>query len=213
MEWCHLWHCWHNVILTQAPLALHNHKSYITHYFNHLDTMNTVVLWRIPLASHDADACASSVKWLKKACWISLQSSGTNKAELHDHKCHVAPCFNHLDLTNKMVSLTMPAVLYDVLIGANSITSPIESCFTLFQLSSPNEQNDATDNAVSITWQQWGTNGIKWFKKSCLKAFWPLWRNKCNNIFDNTVAITICLDMSRCIKTCQVIVWTHIDIV
>ena len=68
-------------------------------------------------------------------------------------KSHVSPCFNHLDLTDKMVLLTVPSVSYDACTGANSILWPKESCHTLFQLGSPNEQNDAIDDAVSITWQ------------------------------------------------------------
>ena len=59
--------------------------------------------------------------------------------------------FNHLDLRNKMVPLTMPSVLCDAHTGASSITGPKELCHILFQLSSPNEQNDAIDDAASIT--------------------------------------------------------------
>ena len=60
-------------------------------------------------------------------------------------KSHVWPCFNHPDMTNKIVPLTMSSVSYAACTGANSITSP-ESCHTLFKLCSPDEQNDAIDN-------------------------------------------------------------------
>ena len=71
------------------------------------------------LASHDADANVNSVKWLKKSCCISFQSSLTNKATM---------------------LLMIPSVPCDANTG---ITSPKKSCFTLFQLSWLDKQNGA----------------------------------------------------------------------
>ena len=51
--------------------------------------MNAVVLLAMPLASWDSDASAKSVKSLTRL---------------------VEPCFDHLDLTNAMVSFMMPSV-------------------------------------------------------------------------------------------------------
>ena len=47
--------------------------------------------------------------------------------------------------------LMMPSVSGDAYTGANSITLLKESCDTLIQVSSPTEENGATDDAVSIT--------------------------------------------------------------
>ena len=76
-----------------STIALCDPKSYITHCLNHLNVMNTIVLLAMALASHDADASVSSVKWLKKSFCISFQSSWTNKQQCcwWCHQCHVMP--------------------------------------------------------------------------------------------------------------------------
>ena len=48
--------------VASAPMALHDQKHYVAHYFSHLDLMDTVVLLTMPLASHDGEASANSVK-------------------------------------------------------------------------------------------------------------------------------------------------------
>ena len=61
--------------------------------------------------------------------------------------------FQSSDLAKKVVPLTIPLGVYDARIGPNGITWSRE-CLNLFKFSSANEQNDAIDDAVSITWQQ-----------------------------------------------------------
>ena len=50
-------------------------KKYVVHCF----VVWALCLMTMPLASHDADASANSVKWLNKSCCISFWSSWTNK--------------------------------------------------------------------------------------------------------------------------------------
>ena len=57
----------------------------------------------------------------------------------HD-KIHVAPCVNHLDVTNKMVPVAMLSVLCDAHADANSVRNSKESRDTFFQLSSHKEK-------------------------------------------------------------------------
>ena len=47
-------------------MALHDQISFITHCYNHLDVMNTVVLLAVALASGDADVSGDSVKRTEK---------------------------------------------------------------------------------------------------------------------------------------------------
>ena len=138
MVWCHWWHCWYHVKLTLASIALNDQKWYVAHCFNCLDQMNTVVLLKRQLASHDVDANAK--------CQTTENHYAThfNNLELinpmvlmmmplmschgmlasHYQKGHVAPCFNHLHLDTKMLPLTMPSVTCNVCTGANSIIWP-----------------------------------------------------------------------------------------
>ena len=84
----------------------------------------------------------------ENSCCISFWSSWTNTCSggFDDtiifmwYQCHVQPCFNHLDLTKKMVPLTMPTVSCGAHTSTSSITGPKESCNTLFQLSSPSKK-------------------------------------------------------------------------
>ena len=65
-------------------------------FFSYLDLMNTMVLLRIQLASHDADASANNVKLLKN---------------------HVASHFEHPELSNALVLLMMPSVSHNANTG------------------------------------------------------------------------------------------------
>ena len=75
--------------------------------------------------------------------WLNYQYHVMPTLASHDHKSHVVSCFNYHDLTNKVASLTMPSI----------------RCCTLFQLSSPNEQNGVTDDVITWQqcWYQWGS--------------------------------------------------------
>ena len=167
MEWCHLWYCWHHMTLTLASMALHDQRNSVVHYFNHLDLIKTMVLLTMPSCA--SDTSATKVKWLKKSYCISLNHLGlTNtlvplmmpsvlcnaKTGIPSQKSHVALCFSHLHLIKKIVPLTISSVGCDANTGAKNITWLREPCHTLFELSSPNEQNGAINDVVSITWQQ-----------------------------------------------------------
>ena len=155
-----MWH-WH-----QNQWHCMTKKSKITHCFKCLDLMNAVELLTMPLVWHDVDASANSDQWLKKSCCISFWSSWTNKCNdgiddaisvmschtntcLAWQKCHVAPYSNHLDLRNKILSLTMPSVSCKAPMASHDQKNPT----TPFLIISPNEENDSTDDTVSITWQ------------------------------------------------------------
>ena len=106
--------------------VLNDWKGHVASHFDHLQLTYAMVLFIMPLVS-----------------WC-----------LHWHhmiKEVIALFFNHLDLINRMMSLTMPSVSWGAYTGANSITWWKESCHTLFQLPSPNEQNEAIGDTVIIT--------------------------------------------------------------
>ena len=69
---------------------------------------------------------------------------------VHDHKCHLASHFNHLDLTNAVMPLMMPVASHGANTIANDIIGPIKSCCTLFQSSLPKESNGTTDHAIVV---------------------------------------------------------------
>ena len=50
----------------------HYQKGQVAPHFDHLALRSTVVLLRIPLASHEADVSVSSVKQLKKSYCIFI---------------------------------------------------------------------------------------------------------------------------------------------
>ena len=136
--------------------------------------MNTMVLLTMSLALHDAYASANSVRWLKRSYYFSFWTNEWNGAIgdvisgiwcqnwHHTTKSHVAPCFNQLDLKNKMVPLTMPSVSCAADTGASCIWTK-ESYHTLFQLSPHNKnmpqmmQLASHDSIADI-------NGITWLK-------------------------------------------------
>ena len=166
MEWCHWWElgsCDNDTSISGIKWLK---KSSVAYCFSFLYLVNTSGL--LPLASHDADISTNNVKWLIKSGCISFWLSWTDKCisaiddTISVMWCQCLPhmtenyttlCFNHLDLANKMVSLTMPSVLCDAHIVPAASHSQ-ELCHTLFQLSSPNEFYYPTDDAVFITWQQ-----------------------------------------------------------
>ena len=149
-------------------------------------------------------------------CWFECQLSNEWKSVTlasHDQMGHVASCLNHLDLANKLVTLTMLPVSCASETDASSITWPKESCHILFQLSSPNEQNDAIDDAVSmeLTALLVIMESNDW--KLCFTSFCLMWPDECNSAIDKTFSITnfmsrqcsdlsiYCLDICRYMKT------------
>ena len=142
-------------------------KSHVAPHINYHDQINAVGPLLMPLAAHDADTSANDVKFLKKPCCISFWLPGTKECNgiIDDAiSFHVMPKLYHMAKKSccilfqspgpnkQIVPLTMPSVSCDAQAGANSITWTKELCHTLFQLSSPNEQSGAIDDAVSITW-------------------------------------------------------------
>ena len=156
-------------------------------------------------------ASASNVKWLNKSCWISFWSSWINKCSgvIDDvisvmwviigitwpKKVMLGLNFNHLKLTNKMVPLTVPSVSCHTGL-MQTASHDQKSHHTLFHLASPNEQNNAIDDAVSIIWQQGWYQWKHLTKKWCFTSFWSLWCYECNGAIDNIIGIPkICLDI------------------
>ena len=59
-----MWH-WHHY------QWCHMTKTFmLQHWFSHLDVMNIMELLSMPMAAHDADASATSVKWLKNLLYL-----------------------------------------------------------------------------------------------------------------------------------------------
>ena len=142
MEWCPWWNCWHHVTLTPALFALHAKKLILYIFFqsswpnkcNGAIDSGTGIIW-----------CCANVNSVK--CLKSHVTSPLNHLELtkqyyfwwchqchvmptlasHDQECHISPCFNHFDLTNKMVPVTVPSVSFDVSTDADSIIWPREA--------------------------------------------------------------------------------------
>ena len=102
-------------------------KSQVASHFEHLELTNTMVLLMMPLVSCDSN---TGITWPK----IILQLASVI---LTKQSCVIGNAISVMWCT-----------------GANSITWPEDSCDTLFQLSSPNEQNGAIYDVVSITWLQ-----------------------------------------------------------
>ena len=67
------------LITLLTSMVPHDQKGYVAHCFHCLDLMNGMMLLTVPVALHDADISANSVKWLKNSCCISFQPSITNK--------------------------------------------------------------------------------------------------------------------------------------
>ena len=81
---------------------------------------------------------------------------------LHDQKCHFTPHFDHLDIMNAMVLLTIPSESYDV--EASGVAWPKKSCCTSFWSSWPKEMVFASYNTDA------SANGIIWPRKSCCSS-------------------------------------------
>ena len=128
MEWCHLWHCLHELTQIAASVALHDQQSYVASHFDYLCWSNVVLPLMIPLPSHDADA--SSITGAKcnvtspfdhpdltngmvpLMILLALCDTDTSIMALHDQKCYITHCLNHLDLINTVVLLTMTLASY-----------------------------------------------------------------------------------------------------
>ena len=115
-------------------------------------------------------------------CWCQCQVSSDWKSQvvnafvllmipaLASHqKSHVAPCFNHLYVANKMVPLTMLSVSIDDDTGVSSIIWPKTSCdFNCLHIMNkliPLMMHLAPHDRSA------GYNGMKWLKKSCFTSF------------------------------------------
>ena len=126
-------------------------------------------------------------------------------------KCQVAPCFNHLDLRNNMVPLTVQWVLYHI----------------LFQMSLPSEQNGTIDNTVSVTWQQHWYQLHHVTKKVMLHPIfiivtkwmqWWHWQCHWHHKYVSRHVKTLCRHQvisSHCVDTSRhcLVVQTHLDII
>ena len=114
-------------------------KSHVAFPFDHLDPTNGMVpLMTLGMMWH-WHQCQWHCMTKKLHCTL-FQLSGPNEysgaidntiditwwwCQFHmskDWKGNVAPCFNHLDLANKVVPLTVPTVSSDAKTGASSIT-------------------------------------------------------------------------------------------
>ena len=115
--------------------------SHVACHFDHFDVTSAVMPLMTLLASCDIDTNINGITWTKKFhcklfqlswpneysgaidnvigitwCWYQCQQCQMSE------KINVSPCFNHLDLTNRMISVTMPLASCDADTGAKSIT-------------------------------------------------------------------------------------------
>ena len=92
--------------------GLHDQNSNVTHCFNNLNLMNTIVLFTMSLASLDSDASANSVLWLKTSCYISLWLSWTNKGNCAiDDTISVMWC-KHLHCMTKNIMTHLVSLIF-----------------------------------------------------------------------------------------------------
>ena len=111
-------------------------KCLVAPLFNCLNLRNTMVPL-IMLVWCDSDAATSGIKWPKShvashfncldkrnemvplfcCLWDHMVPIGS-----HDQNSYVAPCFDHLDIINEVVLLTMPLASCNVTTGATGIT-------------------------------------------------------------------------------------------
>ena len=98
---------------------------------------------------------------------------------LHNQKCHIPPCFNCAYLMSKMMPWLIELAPHGSNAGTNGITWLRTHVSPSFRSQQPNNCNGAIDNTIDIS-------------KICLRYCSDMSRH--------------CLDVSRNIKTCLVIV-------
>ena len=128
MQWCHQWCPLYHMML--MPMASNDHICHVTCNFNCLDLRNAM----LPLMT-----------------WHHLTLKSVSMAS-HDQNpdgqtSHVANYFNHLNLRNSVVLLTMPLASCYTNASNNDITWPENSCSTSFLSSWPKEWIGATDKS------------------------------------------------------------------
>ena len=164
LQWHCRWWCLHHIMLVLAPMVSHDQKSHIAPHFNHLHLRNLLVKLKTLFAPCDINTSDSGVIDQKRHATLHfnhlellntvvllmmLSVSCDTSIGITWPKSYIALCFNYLDLTNKMVPWTMPWHCHVML---TQVLTASQLCHTLFQLSSPYEQNDAFGDAITITW-------------------------------------------------------------
>ena len=152
--------------------------------FSHLEQRNAMVLLMMHRFIY---LYIFYIFYMYIKCWCQCQWWHMTK------KRDVRPKFNHLVLTNAVITLTVSSALCDVSASTNGIIWPKMWCCTSFQLSWPNKCNDAI-----YVWYHWlhvmqhWYQSITWPKMLCCTSFCLSQDNKCNCAIDSAVSITWC---------------------
>ena len=124
--------CWCKHLCHQITKIFH-----VAPHIHHLQLMNEMVPFTMPLESHDADVCSSDIKQPKhlvafyfdhlclKMVWLKMIlascDNDTSSKDVTWQESHIAPGFNHFDLMNTMVLLAMPLASHDADASSNSV--------------------------------------------------------------------------------------------
>ena len=144
-------------------------KSHGAAHFYHLDLMNA----NMPLASSDSDTGTNGITWPKE--------------NLQHH-------FDHLNMRNLMMLLTMPSASCDADAGpgANGVTWPKKSCCTLFWSSCLRSAVVPLAMLLASHADDGSASGILWPRKLCGFSFLLSWCKECSGSFDNADDIIWC---------------------
>ena len=118
---------------------------------------------------------------------------------LCDHKGHVAPLSNHLNLRNVMVPQMLPLVSQNADTNASSIMWYWYSCqwcymmkVVIFLLSLPEVFSGAIDDVYT------DANGVTWPKNLSCTSFGMSWPKEFSGAIDDTIGITWCWRWCQC---------------
>ena len=184
-------------------------KWHITPHIDNHNLMNVIVPLMVLSTSHDTGTNAmvscdvnvdvSGITWQEvtlhliligliqgiQCClwWCCLHHVTLTPASLtlHDQKCYVAHCLNHLDRLITIVLLAMPLVSDDAATTANSVKWLKKSCCISFCTSWTSKSSGAIKGAI-MQCQHWH----HMTKKVMLQSSWP---NKQNSAIDNAITV------------------------
>ena len=131
------WQChWHHMMLMPVPTVSNDWKSDFASHFDHLELTNAVVLLMMPPVPWNAN---TGITWPKKVMLHFVSIILTQQTNWCYLQCHQCPVMLALVLTTSC--------------------DQRDSCLTLFQMSSPNEENGAIDDVGASHGSNAGTYG------------------------------------------------------
>ena len=154
------------MMLMLVPMVSHDPKHVALHFEN-LDLGIAIV----PLTSCDAYASASGIIWAKS---------------------HAVSHFDHLEIRNVMVSLTMTLASCDANVNASSVTQPrchVVPCFSYLDLHNAVVPLMTFSTSCDVNT---GSNSVTWPKRLHYTSFQSSWSKECSNTIDDVISIMWC---------------------